>query len=88
MLTACGTADTATSVLRYLGKTGVPPPAATLDGTMIGGLSGISYDANRQLYYIISDYHSDKTPRAATPREYHCRTRASTTSSSWPPSYG
>ena len=62
-LTACGTADTATTVsgLRYLGQMRVWP-GATLDGTVIGGLSGISYDPSSQLYYIISDDRSAKNP--------------------------
>ena len=47
--------------LRYLGQMRVWP-GATLDGTVIGGLSGISYDPSRQLYYIISDDRSAKNP--------------------------
>ena len=37
-------------------------PGATLDGTVIGGLSGISYDPARQVYYVISDDRSAKNP--------------------------
>ncbi|MEV0672077.1 esterase-like activity of phytase family protein [Mycobacterium sp. NPDC050441] len=36
--------------------------AAMLDGTVIGGLSGISYDPAADLYYIISDDRSAKGP--------------------------
>lgn len=61
LLAACGRADTATDGLQYLGQKQIPP-GATLDGTVIGGLSGISYDADRQLYYIVSDDRSAKNP--------------------------
>ena len=37
-------------------------PGATLDGTVIGGLSGISYDPSSQLYFVISDDRSAKNP--------------------------
>ena len=62
-LTACGAADTTTAVsgLQYLGQMRVWP-GATLDGTVIGGLSGISYDPASQLYYVISDDRSAKNP--------------------------
>ena len=36
--------------------------ATLFDGTVIGGLSGISYDAADDLYYIISDDRSAKSP--------------------------
>ncbi|HEU4363445.1 MAG TPA: esterase-like activity of phytase family protein [Mycobacterium sp.] len=36
--------------------------AATFAGTTIGGLSGISYDAGRDCYYVISDDRSAKNP--------------------------
>ncbi|MGV0745779.1 esterase-like activity of phytase family protein [Mycolicibacterium sp. XJ870] len=35
---------------------------STLDGTVIGGLSGISYDPAAGLYYIVSDDRSAKNP--------------------------
>lgn len=35
---------------------------AILDGTVIGGLSGIDYDAANDLYYLISDDRSDFSP--------------------------
>ncbi|MGV0814474.1 esterase-like activity of phytase family protein [Mycolicibacterium boenickei] len=35
---------------------------ALLDGTVIGGLSGISYDPAADLYYVISDDRSAKNP--------------------------
>jgi hypothetical protein len=60
-LAACGTADTAIPELQYLGQMRLWP-GATLDGTVIGGLSGISYDADHKLYYIISDDRSARNP--------------------------
>lgn len=48
-------------MLTYLGQSRVEF-GATFDGTVIGGLSGISYDAGRQLYYVISDDRSEKNP--------------------------
>ena len=62
-LTACSAADTTTAVsgLQYLGQMRVWP-GATLDGTVIGGLSGISYDPASRLYYVISDDRSAKNP--------------------------
>lgn len=47
--------------LTYLGK--VELPAATVyDGTLVGGLSGISYNPDDQLYYIVSDDKSEHNP--------------------------
>ncbi|MGB8390148.1 esterase-like activity of phytase family protein, partial [Mycobacterium sp.] len=48
-------------MLTYLGQSQIPF-GATFDGTVIGGLSAISYDAGRQLYYVISDDRSQKNP--------------------------
>ncbi len=48
-------------MLTYLGQSQVAF-GATFDGTVIGGLSAISYDAGRQLYYVISDDRSEKNP--------------------------
>lgn len=58
--------------LQYLGQRQVPP-AATFDGTVIGGLSGISYDPATELYYLISDDRSAKNPA----RFYTARIRLS-----------
>ncbi len=60
VLSACGPAHAATG-LDYLGQRQVAP-GATLDGTVIGGLSGISYDPAADLYYIVSDDRSAKNP--------------------------
>src|ERR1700743_2940884 len=45
----------------YLGQSQVGFDAV-FDGTVIGGLSAISYDPGRQLYYVISDDRSEKNP--------------------------
>jgi hypothetical protein len=47
--------------LGYLGQWQIPF-GATFDGTAIGGLSSISYDSGRQVYYVISDDRSEKNP--------------------------
>jgi hypothetical protein len=54
-------ANTAPPPLSYLGQSQVPF-GATIDGTVIGGLSGISYDPGRQVYYVISDDRSETSP--------------------------
>ncbi|MGE0217115.1 esterase-like activity of phytase family protein [Mycolicibacterium sp.] len=43
--------------LQYLGQW--QPGAATVGGTVVGGLSGISYDPQRNVYYTLSDDRSD-----------------------------
>ncbi len=48
-------------MLTYLGQSQVAF-GATFDGTVIGGLSGISYDPGRRQYYVISDDRSEKNP--------------------------
>ncbi|MFV8050886.1 esterase-like activity of phytase family protein [Mycobacterium sp. 48b] len=60
VLSACGPAQ-ATPQLDYLGQRQVAH-GAMLDGTVIGGLSGISYDPAADLYYIVSDDRSAKNP--------------------------
>ncbi|OBI33061.1 phytase [Mycobacterium sp. E1386] len=54
-------APTPRPMLTYLGQSQIPFNA-TFDGTVIGGLSALSYDAGRQLYYVISDDRSEKNP--------------------------
>jgi hypothetical protein len=44
----------------YLGQVEVPW-GFFFDGTTVGGLSAISYDPERQLYYVISDDRSDRS---------------------------
>ncbi len=48
-------------MLAYLGQSQVPF-GATFGGTVIGGLSAVSYDAGRQVYYVISDDRSQSSP--------------------------
>ena len=59
--TACAPARSAPLPFTYLGQVDLPP-GFSFDGTTVGGLSGISYDPGRQLYYVISDDRSDKNP--------------------------
>nr|WP_313901591.1 esterase-like activity of phytase family protein [Mycobacterium sp. SMC-2] len=56
-----GPATAPRPMLTYLGQSQVPFDA-TFDGTVIGGLSALSYDPGRQLYYVISDDRSKKNP--------------------------
>ncbi|OQZ95821.1 phytase [Mycolicibacter arupensis] len=56
-----GDAPAATAGLQYLGQATVASHA-TFDGTIVGGLSGISYDAGRDCYYVITDDRSAHGP--------------------------
>jgi hypothetical protein len=47
--------------LKFIGAVTVPNDA-TVDGTLVGGLSGIDYDPSADLWYLISDDKSDKNP--------------------------
>lgn len=47
--------------LAYLGQQRIAS-AASFAGTVIGGLSGISYDPGRGVYYVISDDRSEHNP--------------------------
>ena len=47
--------------LRFIGAVTVPNDQ-TVDGTLVGGLSGIDYDPAADLWYLISDDKSDKNP--------------------------
>lgn len=60
VLAGCAPAR-ATAGFEFLGQHQMAS-AAVLDGTVIGGLSGISYDPAADLYYIISDDRSAKGP--------------------------
>ncbi|GBG40108.1 esterase-like activity of phytase family protein [Mycobacterium montefiorense] len=53
--------NTPRPVLAYLGQAQLAF-GATFADTVVGGLSAISYDAGRQLYYVISDDRSEKSP--------------------------
>lgn len=54
-------AESSISQLKLLGEYDFPQ-AVQLKGTTIGGLSGIDYDAKRNLYYINSDDPSSRGP--------------------------
>jgi hypothetical protein len=47
--------------LRFIGSAALPNDKM-VDGTLVGGLSGIDYDAKADLWYLISDDKSDKNP--------------------------
>ncbi len=59
-LTACGVGG-ASSAPAYLGQQQFAPDVY-FDGTVVGGLSGISYNPDAQLYYIVSDDRSARNP--------------------------
>jgi hypothetical protein len=61
LIAACGAPDTTEAGLTYLGQFRVPR-GATFAGTLIGGLSGISYDPQNNRYFVISDDRSAKNP--------------------------
>lgn len=48
-------------VVDFLGQA-LLPTSLLFQGTELGGLSGITYDANKQVYYAISDDRSEKAP--------------------------
>jgi hypothetical protein len=60
VLAGCAPAR-ATAYFEFLGQRQISS-AEVLDGTVIGGLSGISYDPVADLYYIISDDRSANGP--------------------------
>lgn len=57
----CQTADTTISALKYIGQH-VLPHNQEFKGTTIGGLSGIDYDPEANLYYLLSDDRSVINP--------------------------
>jgi len=60
--------------LRFLGELDIPDKAVEIDGTTVGGLSGLTYDARRGVYYVICDDRGDFGP----PRFYTVRIALST----------
>ena len=54
-------ATTSQSSFSYLGEVQFPS-GFLFDDTTVGGLSAISYDPGRQVYYVISDDRSEKDP--------------------------
>lgn len=61
LLTGCASASSAPLKLSFLGQQQLAP-GTEVDGTLVGGLSGITYDPDQQLYYIVSDDRSVKNP--------------------------
>jgi hypothetical protein len=63
LLSGCSAAKApdAPSAWAYLGGSQVQS-GFSFAGTVVGGLSGITYDQGRQLYYVISDDRSAKNP--------------------------
>ncbi len=51
----------AVTKIDFIGRA-IFPTGSPFQGTEIGGLSGISYDAQKQVYYAISDDRSSKAP--------------------------
>ncbi|MEG4116007.1 esterase-like activity of phytase family protein [Microcoleus sp. N9_B4] len=51
----------AVTKIDFIGRA-IFPTGSPFQGTEIGGLSGISYDADKQVYYAISDDRSSKAP--------------------------
>jgi len=60
-LAACSPAHTSSTGLDYLGQINFPT-STLFDDTTVGGLSAITCDAGRQVYYIISDDRSARNP--------------------------
>ena len=58
---ACVPAHASPAPFTYLGQVDLPP-GLSFDDTTVGGLSGISYDAGRRVYYVISDDRSAENP--------------------------
>src|SRR4051812_6087080 len=48
--------------LRFLGELDIPTKSLEVDGTTVGGLSGLAYDARRNVYYVISDDRGEFGP--------------------------
>jgi hypothetical protein len=48
--------------LRFLGQYDIPPKSLEVDGTTVGGLSGLTYDSRRDVYYVISDDRGEFGP--------------------------
>ncbi|MFI5511009.1 esterase-like activity of phytase family protein [Mycobacterium sp. NPDC051804] len=61
LLPVCGVATATPSGPTYVGQVDIARDT-TFAGTVVGGLSGISYDPGSQLYYVISDDRSSKNP--------------------------
>lgn len=52
--------------LSFIGEALFPARTQTLDGTTIGGLSGLTYDAVNNRYYAITDDRGDSPTNPET----------------------
>ncbi|WP_445171954.1 esterase-like activity of phytase family protein [Microcoleus sp.] len=61
---AVGDRSPRTSVrnINFIGQATYPTGSVTVEGTQVGGLSGIDYDTINNRYYSISDDRSDRNP--------------------------
>ena len=61
---AVGDRSPRTSVrnINFIGQATYPTGSVTVEGTQVGGLSGIDYDQTNNRYYSISDDRSDRNP--------------------------
>jgi hypothetical protein len=48
--------------LRFVGELDVPDQSVRVGGTTVGGLSGLTYDSTRDVYYVISDDRGEFGP--------------------------
>jgi hypothetical protein len=48
--------------LRFLGELDIPAKSVEFEGTIVGGLSGLAYDARRDVYYAVCDDRSEFGP--------------------------
>jgi hypothetical protein len=48
--------------LRFVGQLDLAPRTLEVDDTVVGGLSGLTYDARRDVFYVISDDRGDFGP--------------------------
>jgi hypothetical protein len=58
------------SPLEYLGDTTIPA-GLPFDGTVVGGLSSITYDASRDVYYALSDDQGAGFTPTSTPSRFY-----------------
>jgi hypothetical protein len=62
IVSAGGPAAAQEQPIRFLGERDIPAKSVQVDGTTVGGLSGLTYDAQRDVYYVISDDRGEFGP--------------------------
>jgi hypothetical protein len=62
LLSVGGPSQAQEQPLRLLGEYDIPARSLRVDGTTVGGLSGLTYDAGRDVYYVISDDRGEYGP--------------------------